>query len=149
MLNNVFVYLSSYPGPAAPPEHDINMDGNLHWCAAAGAKLPAGFIEKVRESKGSKAARAKYPAGWEANSFADDPRFVAFDRDPVAKNDYRLTKDSPAIGKGVVLPKELLDPLRAAGNARPDIGAIPSGGELPAVGRHGRVKSPFAGRNTP
>jgi hypothetical protein len=145
VLNNVFVYGNRYPDPAGPQEHDINMDGNLHWCPVSGAKLPEGLLEKVREAKGSKAIRTKYPGGWESNSFVGDPRFVSFNLDPSKENDYRIGKESPAIGKGVVLPKELPDPLRPAGGARPDIGAIPAGGEVDAVGRHGRIKSPFAG----
>lgn len=129
-----------------PQEHDINVDGNLHWRPAPGAKLPEGFLEKVRDAKGSKAVRTKYPAGWEAGSFVGDPRFAAFVTDPANGNDYRLGKDSPAIGKGVVLPKELPDPLRPANGAKPDIGAIPTGGDVPAVGRQGRVKSPSPGK---
>ena len=149
VLNNLFVYLNRYPDSAYPEEHDIQMDGNLHWCPAADAKLPDGFIEKVREAKGSKAIAAKYPGGWEANSFVADPRFTAFDRVPAAKNDYRLQPNSSAIGKGVLLPKDLFDPQRPANDARPDIGAIPLGSEVPGFGRQGRVKSPVAGKDSP
>jgi hypothetical protein len=122
------------------------MDGNLHWCAAPGAKLPDGFIEKVREAKGSKLIQSKYPGGWEANSFVADPRFVAFDPAPAAKNDYRLAKDSSAIGKGVPLPKELLDPFRPTNGARPDIGALPVNGPSEGYGRYSRVKLPVTGK---
>src|SRR5262245_21625173 len=52
ILNNVFVYGSRYPDPAAPQEHDINMDGNLHWCAAPGEKYLDGLLEMVRDAKG-------------------------------------------------------------------------------------------------
>jgi hypothetical protein len=145
IFNNLFVYLNRYPDSAYPEPHDILMDGNLHWCAAAGAKLPEGFLEKVRTAKGSKLIQAKYPGGWEANSFVADPRFVAFEVAVSARNDYRLQKDSPAAGKGVVLPKELTDPLRPAAGARPDIGAIPLGAEVSGFGRHGRVRLPVSG----
>src|SRR5262249_7365874 len=114
ILNNLFVYMNRYPDPAYPEEHDIHMDGNLHWCAAASAKLPEGFIEKVRLAKGSKKNQVKYSGGWEANSFVADPRFLGFDLAVSARNDYRLSKDSPAVGKGLTLPKELSDPLRNA-----------------------------------
>ena len=149
VLNNLFVYLNRYPDPAYPEEHDIQMDGNLHWCPAPGAKVPEGFLEKVRNAKGSKVNQAKYAGGWEANSFVADPRFLAFDVAVAAKNDYRLKKDSPALGKGVVLPKELADPQRPADGRRPDIGALPLGAEVPGIGRQGRVKSPFSGKGSP
>ncbi len=138
IFNNLFVYLNRYPDPAYPEPHDILMDGNLHWCPAKDAKMPEGFLEKVRKAKGSKA--------WEANSFVAEPGFMAFESAVNAKNDYRLKKNSPALGKGVALPKEYVDPLRPTKDARPDIGALPLGAEAPSVGRHGRVASPFAGK---
>jgi len=149
IFNNLFVYMNRYPDSAYPEEHDIQMDGNLHWCAALDAKLPEGFIEKVREAKGSKAIQAKYPGGWEASSFVADPRFVAFDLAPLTGNDYHLKNDSPAIGKGVVLPDELADPERPATGVRPDIGAFPLGAEIPGFGRRARVKSPVTGNSLP
>ncbi|MBI3411107.1 MAG: hypothetical protein HY040_22460 [Planctomycetes bacterium] len=149
IFNNLFVYLSRYPDPASPEEHDIMMDGNLHWCAAQDAKLPDGFLEKVRVAKGSKLIQSKYPAGWEGNSFVADPRFVAFEPVVSAKNDYRLKKGSAAVAKGVVLPKELPDPLRPAERARPDIGALPLGADFPGIGRYARIKAPFTGKEMP
>lgn len=149
VFNNIFVHLNRYPDPAYPQEHDIQMDGNLHWSSASDAKLPDGFLDKVRAAKGSKLSQAKYKTAWEANSFAADPRFVTFESAAAAKNDYRLRKDSPAVGKGVVLPKELTDPQRPADGARPDIGAFPLGIESFEVGRQGRLKSPVAGNGLP
>jgi hypothetical protein len=149
ILNNLFVYLNRYPDPAYPEQHDIHMDGNLHWCPAADAKLPGGFLEKVREAKGSKLSAAKYPGGWEAHSLVADPRFAAFDSAVPAKNDYRLKPGSAAIGKGVVLPKELTDPLRPSGGMKPDIGALPLGVEVGGFGRQARVKLPATGNALP
>lgn len=148
VLNNLFVYMTRYADSAYPQEHDIQMDGNLHWCPVPDAKLPEGFLEKVRESKGSQAVKAKYPGGWEANSLVADPHFAAFALAVPAKNDYRLKPDSPAIGKGIVLPKEFVDPLRPAGDVRPDIGAFPLGADAAGYGRHAHVKLPFAGNST-
>lgn len=148
VLNNLFVYMSRYPDPANPEEHDLQMDGNLHWCCAAGAEPPAGFLEKVREAKGSKLSLAKYSTPWEAYSLVGDPKFEAFDRAIAAKNDYRLSKASPALGKGITLPDDLTDPLRVSGGAKPDIGALPAGAEPPAFGRQGRVKLPVAGNGS-
>jgi len=143
IFNNIFVYVNHYPDAAYPQEHDIQMDGNLHWCPARGAKSPEGLLEKVRGEKGSKAAQAKHGSGWEGNSFVADPRFAAFDSTASAKNDYSLLKESPATGKGIVLPSELVDPLRPTNGGRPDIGALPLGAEAPAFGRNGRIKPPF------
>lgn len=140
VLNNIFVYINRYPDSAYPEPHDIVMDGNLHWSIS---KLPDGFLDKVRNHKN---ARLKNKEGWEMNSLVADPRFAAYDVAPTAKNDYRLQKDSPAIGKGVVLPKELADPFRPEKEARPDIGALPSEAESPSFGRGGRVKGPITGQ---
>jgi hypothetical protein len=144
IFNNLFVYLNRYPDPASPEAHDIRMDGNLHWCAAAGAKLPEGFLEKVRTAKGSKLMQTKSGAGWETHSLVAEPRFQAFDPAAAALNDYRLKKDSPALHKGVPLPKDYADPQRPADGANPDIGAFPFGAENPGYGRHGRTKLPVA-----
>ncbi|MSQ96274.1 MAG: hypothetical protein EXR98_17215 [Gemmataceae bacterium] len=141
IFNNLFVYLNRYPDPAYPEPHDIQMDGNLHWCPATDAKLPEGLLEKVRKAKGSRA--------WEANSFVAEPGFLAFESAPTAKNDYRLKKGSPALGKGVLLPKEYVDPLRLTKDARPDIGALPLGAESPGFGRGARLKLPIAGKELP
>lgn len=149
ILNNLFVYVNSYPEPAYPQEHDIQFDGNLHWCAAADAKLPEGFLEKVREAKGSKLNQAKYPGGWEANSFVADPQFLSFALAVSGDNDYRLKADSPAIGKGIVLPADLADPQRPAAGARPDIGAFPAGSDVVGFGRQARVKLPVRGTDPP
>src|SRR5262249_59113238 len=123
----------------------ILMNGNLNWCPARDAKPPDGLIDKVRAAKGSRAIQAKYPGGWEANSFIADPRFIAFDLAVSAKNDYRLAKDSPAVEKGVVLSKELTDPQRPAAGAKPDIGAIPLGAAVHGFGRHARAQAPTSG----
>jgi hypothetical protein len=143
-FNNLFVYLNGYPDPgrlALAPPHDTQLDGNLHWSPAAGAKPPKRFLEAARECKASVHNKAKYAPGWEANSFVADPRFVLLEA-PAGKADYRLRKDSPAVGKGVVLPKEWDDPLRPRGGARPDLGAVPLGGESPRFGRRGQVTFP-------
>jgi hypothetical protein len=147
VFNNLFVYLNGYRGPdaARAPEHDIQIDGNLHWCPLPGAKPAADYLEKVRQCPASQKNKAKYSPGWEANSFVADPRFAAFNPSAAAKADYRLEKDSPAIGKGIVLPKDYEDPLRPPGNSRPDIGALPLGTEPPRFGRQGRVTLPVTG----
>lgn len=141
VFNNLCVYLKNYPDlqVTIAPEHDIQLDGNLHWCPAAGAKVPDGFLDKVRQCKSSLFNKKNYPPGWAAHDVVADPRLVRFDPDPAAPADFRLQKDSPARGKGIVLPATLEDPLRPKDNARPDIGALPLGAETP---RFGRIPAP-------
>jgi hypothetical protein len=148
-FNNLFVYLNGYPATsrlARAGLHDIQVDGNLHWSPLPDARPPRRFLEAARECQASQHNKAKYAAGWEANSLVADPRFVQFEAAPEGKADYRLRKDSPAVGKGVVLPKEWDDPLRPRGGARPDIGALPLGSANPRYGRQGRVTFPITGR---
>jgi hypothetical protein len=136
VFNNIFVYLSPYPPPVLERAglHDIQIDGNLHWSTVAEAKVPPGYLDKARMSKGSIHNKAKYPAGWEANSLVADPAFLAFGVEPEAKVDFRLKPDSPAIKKGVPLPAEWEDPLRPTAGA-PDLGAIPFGADPLVYGR--------------
>lgn len=143
VFNNLFIYLNGYPSPPSDrtPLHDIQIDGNLHWSSDPDAELPKAFIEKARTAKASEHNKAKYPPGWEANSFIANPKFVAFSAAPEAVNDYHLQADSPALGKGIVLPAELQDPFRPKDGARPDIGALPFGSGPLRVGIRGRIEA--------
>lgn len=147
VLNNIFVYLNRFPGldVTSAPEHDVVLDGNLHWCPLAGAKVPADFLDKVRRCPASQKSKKSYPPGWAANDVIGDPHFVRFNPEPTAANDYRLGKDSPALRRGVVLPNEWEDPQRPK-NGRPDIGAFPQGSEPPRYGRDGRITFPITAR---
>jgi hypothetical protein len=147
-FNNLFIYLNGYPAPeeANAPLHDIQLDGNLHWSSVPGAQVPKQFLESARACKASQHNKAKYPPGWEASSFVADPRFERFQPAAEAEADYRLRADSPAVGKGVVLPKEWEDPLRLRAEVRPDIGALPRGSESPRFGRGGRITFPITGK---
>jgi len=147
VFNNICVYLNTYrPASlrAGMEKMDIQADGNLHWCPVPGAEPPKDYLERVRHSAVSKANQAKYPPGWEANSFVADPKFAAFGMAQDAKNDYRLQDGSPAIGTGIVLPETLEDPLRPKDGARPDIGALPFGAPPLRVGRNGRITFPLS-----
>jgi len=136
-FNNIFVYLNAYPAPAVArvPLHDIQCDGNLHWCSQPDARPPADLLERVRKSPISEETKKRYAPGWEANSTVADPKFARFAASADAENDYRLQPTSPALGRGVVLPQDWEDPLRPADGAAPDIGALPRGGKPLEVGR--------------
>lgn len=136
--NNLYVYLEGMIPPAAeslpPLDEDVRIDGNLHWDTTnpqQSAKKMAAF----RKSEFFRQSRKKYPPGWEARSRLGDPKFVKFSSDPWASNDYRIRRGSAATGAGIVLPKDLEDPLRPADGKRPDAGALPLGSEPMRVGR--------------
>ena len=95
----------------------------------------------AREHHLSEQNKERYPAGWAANSVVADPKVVRAVYDKDAVNDYRLQDGSPAIGAGIVLPDEYEDPLRPAHGKRPDIGALPFGGEQLQVGINGRISA--------
>jgi len=118
---------------------DLIFDGNLHWNITTNAPPKRDILKMAREHKLSEANKKHYPPGWAANSIVADPKVTKaiFDRDAV--NDYRLQEGSPAIGAGVVLPEEYVDPLRPKKGARPDIGAIPYGAEQLRAGIDGRI----------
>ncbi|MBM4072762.1 MAG: hypothetical protein FJ271_28120 [Planctomycetes bacterium] len=80
-----------------------------------------------------------YPPGWCLNDLVADPRFQRF-AESDSPADFRLEKDSPARGKGIVLPADWADPLRPKAG-RPDIGALPFGADAPTFGRRGRITS--------
>ena len=135
VFNNICIYLNSYGflRPYKGVDNDVQIDGNLHWCADPAVDVPKGFLDKVRNSKFSEANKANYPAGWCANDLVADPALLRFE--PIAEADWRLSKDSPAIGAGVPLPAEWEDPLRPADGVKPDIGALPVGSEAFVAGR--------------
>ncbi len=145
VFNNIFVYLNQYgslpPVPKKTP-HDIQCDGNLHWCSNPKAIVPKNYLQRARQSPGAKANGKSYPAGWAARSVLGDPQFLKFTSKETVRNDYRLKKTSPALGKGLVLPKDLEDPIRPRAGARPDIGALPLGHKPFRVGRNGRISVP-------
>lgn len=160
VLNNLFVYLpgnqqfTQLTGAREVEQHDPNaeheivVDGNLHHASSPAVIDEAGLralLEEARRHPGSQRNRTLHPPGWESQSMVAEPGFVRFGSEPEAVNDYRLSEDSPARGAGVVLPAAFPDPLRPAGDARPDIGALPFGSELMRVGIRGRYVMPFAG----
>ena len=138
VFNNIFVYLNRYGrlrpfNQTSPP--DIHCDGNLHWCADPQAAAPEDYLERIRHHPVSEANRKNYPPGWASRSIVADPRFRAFETRPGVAGDFRLRNNSPAIGRGVILPAELEDPLRPTDGSRPDIGALPHGAARLSAGR--------------
>ncbi len=135
VFNNIFIYLNRYGWlrKYKNVENDVQIDGNLHWCADSSVELPDGFLEKVKESEFSAANLANYPAGWCATDNVADPRLLRYE--PYEEADWRIAEDSPAAGAGLVLPAEWEDPLRPKNGKKPDIGALPLGSERLVAGR--------------
>lgn len=147
VFNNIFLYRDDYGTFVADDrKDDIQTDGNLYWCPVPGATAPADYLEKMRTSANSIANQKNLPDGWEAHSLVADPKLEAFSLDVNTLNNYGLRKDSPAIGKGVLLPKEWEDPLRPKNGSAPDIGALPVGAEPLRVGINRRIS---AGESVP
>jgi len=135
VFNNIFVYLNRYGflRQYKGVDNDVQADGNLHWCVDSAAKLPPRFLDNVRNSKFSEANKQNYPDGWCAHDMVSDPKLVQFN--PAATADWRIKKNSPAVGNGVALPDQWQDPLRPAKGKKPDVGALPAGSKPFIAGR--------------
>ncbi len=148
VFNNIFVYLNDtgrYPAPfygMNVSNLDLQIDGNLHWNPLPTAKAPANYFDKLRTHPLSEFNKLKYPPGFGANDIVGDPKFTSFDATRPMTNDYRLSDVSAAVGKGIVLPADLPDPLRPEKGTRPDIGALPHGSEPLKVGIYADVVKP-------
>jgi len=146
VFNNLHVYTGGakrYPIAFGYKRNAANLvfDANLHWHADPAVKIPnpQRYFKTSREHNLSEANKQHYPEGWDAYSIVGDPKFVKFIVDYNQKSDLRLQSDSPAINAGISLPEAWPDPLRDIDKDRPDIGAIPLGGDVLKVGIDGRT----------
>lgn len=135
VFNNVFVHLDQLGGPSLPDAPHLQIDGNLYWQPGLDAKRAATFFAAYRSSPLFAKSKQAYPPGFDSHSLVADPQFSAVQSDPLAPNDYRLQKGSPAIDAGIDLPTDWPDPLRKQDPGKPDIGALPLGAEPLRVGR--------------
>jgi len=118
---------------------DLQMDGNLHWNIRTGGASSQAYLDALRKLPTSERTRKGCSDGLGAHSLVIDPKCVNVGWDRTAVNDYRLRENSPAVRRGLVLPKEYEDPLRPKDGERPDIGAVPLGGEQLRAGIQGRI----------
>lgn len=146
VFNNLCVYFGGAPRYPVPwgykrDKGDVALDGNLHWHSDPAVPVPeaAAYFKTSREHPLSELNRSHYPDGFDAHSIVGDPKFQSFSTDRLQRLDLRLKSDSPAIGAGVAVPTEWPDPLRNDAAKKPDIGAIPAGGEPLRVGIGGRI----------
>lgn len=130
VFNNVVVQLNKFPSAAlVKPSPDLEVDGNLFWSAAHGHAED--FLARFRK-KGN-------APGLGAHDRFADPKFATFGGDWKAPLDLRPATGSPAIDAGVELPGDWPDPVRSQDNGKPDVGALPVGGEVWRVGVRGRL----------
>lgn len=124
VMNNILVNLERLLIPAVRETGDVvvEADGNLYWSPKADLTKGAAELRRLRKDK------------LDANALVADPKFVKFTADAVTPNDYRLQGDSPAVGRGVEIPKDWPDPLRPK-EGKADVGALPAGAEPFVAGR--------------
>lgn len=127
---------------AAKPPTDFQADGNLHWSVSDGAGVN-NYLAAFRDSAEFVSSRKLYAPGWTAHDRFADPRFQSFAADWRQPLDVRLQAGSPAIDAGVALPADwpASSGIQAEENPDadvPDIGAVPLGAPLTAVGVQGR-----------
>lgn len=142
VFNNLILHLEGLPGfRFAPPDHDWQADGQLHWTMKEDAIADDASLAALFKTANRK--QAPVPADWGQHDILADPKFVSFKPDWRQVSDLRLGKDSPAIDAGVAVPADWPDPQREKGAA--DIGALPHGAEPWGIGVRGRL-SIFTGR---
>jgi hypothetical protein len=135
VFNNLFVHFERLPKLAVAEPERVWIDGNLYWQPGLDEKAAGAFFKAYRTSPLFEESKTAYASGFHARSLAADPKFVKFEDDGSAANDYRLRAASPAIESGAELPKDWPDPLRDADKGPPDIGALPLGSEPFVAGR--------------
>ncbi len=141
VFNNILVQLDRVPGAnfiAVSKAERLREGGNLLWGVNA-AEVAANPFAKFRGSALFQQSQAMYEPGWTTNDRFVNPDFVRLDSNPAATMDLRLQPKSPAIASGLPISQGWPDPLRAQGDNRPDIGALPAGVEPWRVGVNGRM----------
>jgi hypothetical protein len=135
VFNNAFLHFDRLPDIKAIEAPHLQLDANLYWQPGLEPNRAESFFAKYRSSAAFQNSRQVYPPGFDANSLVADPNFVRAESDPTIANDYRPTRESPLVDRGVELPADWPDPLREQDQGRPDIGAIPLGVEIWKFGR--------------
>ena len=130
VLNNLFVHEARLPA-LSPAIVGLRIsDGNLYWSHTTNDVDTTKFFAKFRASPAYAESKEFYPAGFGSASRIGDPKL---------NEDYTLGAGSAAIDAGVEAPElikaVLADPIRAADQGAPDIGALPLGSQLFKVGR--------------
>jgi hypothetical protein len=140
VFNNIVLQCRVLPGTFFPPAGtDLHADGNLFWSIAKGPEVTGDPFAKFRQSAAFTDSKTRYAPGWGAGDRFVDPKFLKVDGDWKTALDLRLGEGSPALDAGLALSANWPDPLRAADRGKPDLGALPLGGEPWCVGIQGRL----------
>lgn len=136
VFNNIFVELETAPGFSLPGavEDDFLADHNLHWGMNVSPDDAQALLREFHQSPAFLARQRAHASGWAIHDIIADPRFLRLERDWREAADWRLQQGSPAVDAGAELPADWPDPLRERDAGRPDLGALPLGAEMFAVG---------------
>lgn len=131
VFNNLFVQLEGNPGLQFSTTDDklLEVDGNMHWGLRDGPAFKGDFFAAFRQSPRFTASKKHYAPGWTAHDRFADPRLKRISSDWRIALDPRLSEGSPAIDNGVSLPEAWPDSRRGQDKGKPDMGAVPLGGE--------------------
>ena len=149
VFNNLFVQIEKVPGTGfagIKEPGNVRAGGNLLWGVLDGPALTGDPFAKFRASPLFPASRKHFAPGLTTHDRVADPKFISLSADLAAATDLRLQPDSPAVNTGQPVPPEWPDPLRAADEGAPDIGALPLGAVAWGVGVDGRIPL-FGGDN--
>ena len=141
VFNNLFVQADGVPGAVVYGKKvgHLREGGNLLWGVNEGSTKKVDPFTKLRNSPLFENSKKVYEPGWTTHDIAADPKFVKLTHDSAEPSDLRLSKASPAIDAGVIIPDKWPDPLREANKGKPDVGAVPFGTESWGVGVDGRI----------
>jgi hypothetical protein len=146
VFNNLFVQADRVPGAVVLGKKAgaLREGGNLLWGVKEGPSTKINPFARLRKSPLFEDSRRFYEPGWTTHDLVADPKFVNLADDPDKASDLRLSKGSPAVDAGLVIPAKWPDPLAGVDKGKPDIGALPFGAQPWGVGVDGRI-SVFGG----
>ncbi len=135
VFNNIFVQYQGQPGLAfGSIDEDVEADRNLLWSIDEGPKSQGDFFASFRKTKLFTDSKNRHAPGWGATDIYADPRFATLWPRDVLAADWQLSKQSPAIDRGIELPRYYPDSLRKLDHGAPDLGAVPLGAPALRVG---------------
>mgnify|MGYP001098357366 CR=1 FL=1 len=124
-----------------PTKADYIADANLFWSLTDGPTFQGEIFSRFRRSIAFEQSKQSYAPGWTVHDQFADPQFVKLSPHWRTPPDLRLQETSPAVNRGIYLPSDWPDPMRAADEGIPDVGALPLGSEVWRVAVGGRLNA--------